>query len=150
MFDTKKETEYDWGFESCCRNNSLKGVEECLSKGADVNRVFYNIIGDGLQLTGLMIACREGNPGIVNRLLQVEGVLVNYQGVRKETAAHWACQGGHEICVELLVKVGTVNWNLRNRDGQTPLDLAIKYRHRNIEEILRNIPDIAAFPQFES
>ena len=73
-----------------------------------------------------MTACREGHPDIVNRLLQVEGVLVNYQGVRKETAAHWACQGGHVACVELLAKVGTVNWNLRNKRGQTPLDLALK------------------------
>ena len=131
MFDTKKENWYDWGLESCCRNNSLNGVEECLSRGADVNRVFYNLIGDGLQLTGLMTACREGHPDIVARLLQVEGVMVNYQGVLKETAAHWACQQGNLSCLQLLAKVGTVDWTIRNNRGQTPLDLG-KFSKKSI------------------
>ena len=63
-------------FLEACRSNNLEEVNDCLSRGLDVNTK-----GDwyGSQWTGLMVACERGTPAIVSRLVQVPGLDINYQ-----------------------------------------------------------------------
>ena len=70
-----------------CRLNNLEGVDDCLSRGVDVNTtdtvrpypVGVNSKSYFGGNTGLMFACHRGNPAIVARLVQVPGVDINCQ-----------------------------------------------------------------------
>ena len=105
-------------FITYCRHNNMEGVNECLSRGVDVNSK-----GDwGGCLTGLMFACNAGNSAIVSRLVEVPGLDINYQDEDGETAAHYASNEpsydpGHTECVRILAETGRVDWNKRNKRG---------------------------------
>ena len=57
-----------------CRENNLEGVNDCLSRGIDVNSK-----EDYYGRTVLIGACEYGNSAIVSRLVQVLGLDINYQ-----------------------------------------------------------------------
>ena len=56
-----------------CRRNNLEGVNDCLSRGFDVNTTIYR----GISV--LMVACKRGNSAIVSRLVQVPELDIKYQ-----------------------------------------------------------------------
>ena len=66
------------------------------------------------QWTALMFACRGGNSAIVSRLVQVEGLDINYQDYLGATAAHLVSWRGHTEYVRLLAETGRVDWNIRD------------------------------------
>ena len=133
-----------------CVNSNLEGVNECLSRGVDVNTK------DGYGSTALMFVCRRGNSAIVSRLVQVPGLDINYQDRTGYTAAHLASMEGHTQCVRILAETGRVDWNKRNnfgrtslfwerkfdRRGGTPLYWALVGRHSDIVEIIVGQPNI--------
>ena len=65
-------------FLKFCKANNLAKVNDCLSRGVDVNTVFE---GERWKDTwsGLMFACELGNSAIVSRLVQVPGLDIDYQ-----------------------------------------------------------------------
>ena len=105
-----------------CQHNNLPGVNQCLSRGINVNT--SNEYG-----TGLMLACEPGHTAIVTRLLQVPGMEINYQIKNGTTAAHLVSARGRTECARLLAETGRVDWNLRGSWGRTPLYLAIEMEH---------------------
>ena len=82
------------------------------------------------QSTALMFASAYDNSTIMSRLVQELELDFNYQetGPCGLTAAHLACeQGGSTQCVRILAESGKVDWNPRDKFGQTPLFLALQY-----------------------
>jgi len=47
-----------------------------------------------------------------------------------------AAENGHEAVVKLLLDIGKVNTDSKNKYKQTPLSLAIKKRHETIVKLL--------------
>ena len=78
-------------FHRHCAQNNLKGVNDCLSRGVDVNTV--NV--DGTGYSALMVACSSGSSAVVARLVQQPGLDVNYQDENGVTAAILAVEKGH-------------------------------------------------------
>ena len=109
-------------FINFCRINYLEGVNNCLAQGVDVNS---KEIKDGRQETALMVACRADNPDIVERLLQVPELDINYQDEDGDTAAHGASINGQTWCIRMMAKTGRVDWNIRDKYGRTPLTYAL-------------------------
>ena len=91
------------------------------------------------QWTPLMFACVAGNPAIVSRLVQVEGLDINYQDHYGHTASHRAC---HTECVRLLALTGRVDWNIRDNYGYTPLYNALEEGRSDIVDIITQQPNI--------
>ena len=123
-----------------CSDNNLEGVNECLSRGVDVNTTTR--IWSGRQWTGLMFACDRGNPPIVSRLVQVPGLDINHQNSYGSTAAHEASMSGHTECVRILAETDRVDWNKRNNNGGTPLYSALWRGHSDIVDIIVRQPNI--------
>lgn len=80
-------------------NDNYGVVELLLTKRANVN------IGTTKGLTPLMLAAFRGYDDIVNYLIQ-EGSYVNMKDQFGNTALDYAFRGGHNGCVNALVKVG--------------------------------------------
>ena len=97
---------------------------------------------DGKQWIALIFACRAGYSAIVSRLVQVEGLDINYQDEEGWTAAHEASMRGHTECVRVLAETGRVDWNIRNKWGNTPLYWALYRGHSDIVDIITQQPNI--------
>jgi len=96
----------------------------------------------GAQWTALMIACEAGNQAIVLRLVQEEGLDINYQDERSYTAAHLVSMKGHTKCVRILAETGRVDWNKRDEWGRTPLYLALWLGRSDTVDIIVQQPNI--------
>ena len=107
-----------------CQENNLDGVNDCLSRGVDVNTTKSN------KWSGLMFACERGHSAIVSRLVQVPGLDINYQDVIM------ASYHGQTKCARKLAETGRVDWNKRDREGETPLYLVLDRRHSDIMDII--------------
>ena len=120
------------------RENNLEGVNDCLSRGVDVNT--KNQYGT----TALMVACYAGNSAIVSRLVQVPGLDINDWDEDVVTAAHLACSQAHgrTESVRILAETGRVDWNKRNIQGYTPLSWALVGGHSDIVDIIVQQPNI--------
>ena len=122
-----------------CRENNLEGVNDCLSRGVDVNTTEES---DGKQISALMAACGAGNSAIVSRLVQVPGLDFNYHDEDGKTAALLASMEGRTECVRILAETDRVDWNKRNNKGFTTLCVALKKGHSDIVEIIVQQPNI--------
>ena len=123
-----------------CRLANLKGVNDCLSRGVDVNTITRN--WSGSQMSGLMVACERGNSAIMSRLVQVPGLDINYQDRCGLTAAHLASMRGHTECVRILAETGRVDWYKAGswyKSGWTPLYCAVSYGHIEIVDIIMDL-----------
>ena len=129
-------------FINHCLGNNLEGVNDCLSRGVDVNTKEES---SGRHWTALMVACRAGNSAIVSRLVQVPGLDINYQDRDGFTAAILASNKGHTECVRRLAETDRVDWNKRNRSGQTPLYwalISVRSTQTDIVNIIVGQPNI--------
>ena len=88
------------------------------------------------QWTPLTFACHAGHSAIVARLVEVDGLAINYQDQYGDIACHWACMMGHTACVQVLANTERADWNRRNMWGQTPLWLALSKGYHEIVNIL--------------
>ena len=126
-------------FVEHCRNNNLDGVNDCLSRGVNINTK-----GDcyGSQWSGLMVACSAGNPTIVSRLVKLPGLDINDQDETGDTAAHRACYHGRTECVRVLAETDRVDWNKADNSGETPLYSALAGGHSDIVDIIIQQPNL--------
>ena len=114
-----------------CRINNLEGMNDCLSRGVDVNTKGELL---GVQRTALMHA--SGHPAIVSRLVQVPGLDINYQDEDCSTAAHLVSLDGRTECVRILAETDRVDWNKTDNWGCTPLLWALEKGHSDIVDII--------------
>lgn len=90
------------------------------------------------DLWSVLDSATIGNHKDAVRLLLDHKVNVNHKDKHGYTALHYAAAidfGDTEI-VDMLLKAGA-DGTLKNLDGNTPLDLAIKYKHQAIAERLK-------------
>lgn len=107
------------------------------------NRVKVNM-RDDLHWTALHYASFNGNVDVAKVLLK-SGADVDSKGAADKTPLHCAASRGHQNFVRLLLQ-NRANVKAKCRDSQsrlkspTPLDLARKYRHENVVQLLQNSP----------
>ena len=85
-------------------------------------------------LTDLMAAAIEGLAPQTSALLQ-QGVAVDTQDRRGNTALHHAAMAGHQHIVERLLQ-GQAHLDAQNHSDETPLYLAAKYGHEGVVNLL--------------
>ena len=102
--------------------------------GVDVN------IKHGDGSTTLMDACVRGHSNIVSKLLQVSGVDINCTDIFSCTALHVAVYYNRQSCVELLMGVGDLDWNVRGVEGDYPVTLAVERGYADILRIILSVP----------
>ncbi len=107
-------------------------VKELIQKGADVNAASIND-----NTTPLMDAANAGRADSV-RLLLENGAKVNKQEASEEkrTALHWAVIGKNPEVVKVLLEY-KADKSLKDKNGLTPLELAVKRNLPKIAELLR-------------
>ena len=94
------------------------------------------------QWTPLIFACRHGEPEIVRRLVQVPGLETDHQDSNGSKAQHYAAEYSAE-CVRALADMNTtVNWNIKNKYGETPLFDAIIDGNTEAVRIIASQPGI--------
>ena len=92
--------------------------------------------------TPLMFACLKGHDNIVRRLSQVPGIQYNCRNESGHTALHLAVLSNRAGCVEVLRGAGvSVDWNLRDNFGRTPLTMAVHRGYPDILQTILSVPD---------
>jgi hypothetical protein len=118
-----------------CRFGELEDVKECLSNGVDVN--FRN----EQKNTGLHMAAANGHLEIVKLVTPLmKKELINSQNEAGNTPLHWAVLNNKKFIVEYLLSL-QADCNLKNEDGERPLDIAIKLE---LPEMLEQIAPFTA------
>ena len=79
--------------------------------------------------------CTDGNLEGVNEC-SFRGVDVNYNDELGDTAALLASFHGHTECVRILADTKRVDWSKADRDGWTPLYMALGRGHSDIMDII--------------
>ncbi|XKL67140.1 hypothetical protein PGB90_010560 [Kerria lacca] len=129
----------DYGFTplhvAACYGRSVI-VDWLLNHGADPNKLDFS------GSTPLHCAAAHGNQSVV-LLLMYASVKLNKQDDDYNQALHLASMNGHVDCVKALLYFAEhaglhLDVNAVNRDGDTPLHLAVKYYYEEIVSILLN------------
>ena len=113
------------------RNNHSEIVAHLLKHGADSNALTF------AHETALHIASRKGHIATMKELLNSN---INLNQVSKDTgdtALHIAVEEGQIEAVKLLLDRNPL-LDIKNKDGQTPLELALQKEHTEIEMLLRS------------
>ena len=100
----------------------ISSVRAALDRGEDVNN------RKGHKNTPLMIAVYHGYTSVVSLLLSQSGVDLTARDRCGDTALHWACMGGADGIVRMLLsRLGEERCNVRNTYNKTPLMVALDY-----------------------
>ena len=122
-----------------CEKCTTEAVDSVIQYGADVN-----ITHGGTA--PLVIACKRGHYGIVERLLQ-EPINVNVINSDGKSALYFAVLASSEILTALVFE--GANPNIRDNDGWTPFDHAIRFKKLDALSILLQSPhQIDYVPKF--
>eukprot|EP00899_Mesostigma_viride_P011736 jgi/Mesvir1/20563/Mv06235-RA.5 len=118
-----------------CAIGDARAVEQLLVAGAEPSGR-----DDSSTLVPLLLAAEGGHAGVVKSLLQksVVPVDVNVADESGRTALHVAASRGHAEVVRLLVVEGKALPGIKDKDGKTPLDLAMS------NEVRQLLKDLAA------
>jgi ankyrin repeat protein len=87
-----------------------------------------------LHETPLMEAARDGYVGIAHRLIRA-GAHVDHLDATRQTALMWAVREGETDYARALLQAGAQR-GLRNRDGETALDIAKRINHGDLITVL--------------
>ncbi|XP_064383739.1 ankyrin-3-like [Halichondria panicea] len=87
--------------------------------------------------TPLHYACYWGSVELVTPLLSRDSSCeyMNAQDGNQDTALHIASRCGHKAIIKLLVSRGAAK-RAKNKDGKTPVDLAIQHEHKKAAKTL--------------
>ena len=103
-----------------------KDVVKALLEWDDWEDIDVNL-QDNQGYTPLINACFYNHKGVVEALLKRKDIDINNQGgPEKKTALHWAIEKGHLDIVRILIKNKDIDRTLKDKDGNTILDLAKK------------------------
>ncbi|KAF1656802.1 Ankyrin repeat domain-containing protein 22, partial [Eudyptes chrysocome] len=83
----------------------------------------------------LMVSKTKQNENLIKMLLTA-GVDVNATDFSGSTALHYACEMKNQAVIPLLLEAHA-DTSVKNRDGETPLDIARRLQFHNIESMLR-------------
>ena len=119
--------------------NKLLIVEFLLGTRYVNPNIGYQNHKDGVMITPLYTASRNGYLRIVNLLLKHKNIDVNIgNGLDNKTALYVAAREGHEAIVELLLDVPGIIIDKSIRNGSTPLMAACARNRHNIVILLIN------------
>jgi len=111
-------------FREAAMHGSL-GVVQSLAGVADVHEIEANS-----GRTALHKAAFWGHDGTVEFLVNTCHLNANVQDHSGDTALHDAARFGHAKCVEILMNA--TDKALRNKDGKTPVEVAVQYAQGKI------------------
>jgi hypothetical protein len=113
----------------CQEKAAAATVTNLLNKGARVDD------SDEIGQTALMRAALAGRPMIIDTLL-AHGARIGLADCAGHTALHWAAAAGMPAAVDALLKHGAEALK-KDSYGQTPLQLAVKFSNRPLENASR-------------
>ncbi|KAF0696985.1 Aste57867_12298 [Aphanomyces stellatus] len=90
--------------------------------------------------TPLWIAAKNGHAGVVQTLLQVDGIEIDWTNSTGDSALVAAASNGHATTVAHLLSCANVN--LANEDGATPLYMASENGHVAVVHLLVTRSDV--------
>ena len=123
------------------RCNNIQVAELLILKGVEVN--IKEVIDTRWYMSPLMTAVKHGHDAMVLLLLS-KGADVNFKDeVTGWTPLMLASLKGHTTAVQTLIKSGA-NCNELNHLGQSALDIAKKWRRKDVENMLERIRTIRA------
>lgn len=119
---------------------ALKGGVETvkyLLSFVEDDEVEFNIdVLDKEENTALILAVSKGHVNVVQVLLD-QGANPNVQSGRgKRSLVHVACGFGHVDVVKMLLNDGRVDWNVKDNQNRTALELATVMQHDAVVELL--------------
>ncbi|XP_072279370.1 ankyrin repeat domain-containing protein 22 [Pyxicephalus adspersus] len=83
----------------------------------------------------IMISKSKLNERLIRLLLQ-SGVDVNAEDISGNTALHYACKMKSQAIVPILLEANA-NPNLKNKEGESPIDIAEKLKFKKMLEVMR-------------
>ena len=123
---------------------SVRGHSECVRILAETGKVDWNMRNKS-GATPLCLALLKGHSETADIIMQQSNIDYNVKSSLKgaDTLGHAAVSGGDVKCVETLVaQERFAGWNVPDRDGDTPLMLAIKENRRNVCKLLLKCPRV--------
>ncbi len=123
-----------------CLARSAEMAELLLDNGADIHYLGYR---DRTPLLWQALSGHDKSPEILQFLLQRDGTIIHDVDFYGENALHLCVLRGYESslqCAEILVAADPTLVNVRNNEGQTPLDVARRSKNvatKRIIELLR-------------
>jgi ankyrin repeat protein len=104
-------------------------VKSTIQRVLDVSSRYFNLIPESFDIA-LQIAADRGHLHIVELLLKVDGININFRG--GALPLFLAAKGGHSAVVELLLAANDVDPNVGDRHSTTPLCLACQKGHVSV------------------
>ncbi|XP_067668433.1 ankyrin repeat, SAM and basic leucine zipper domain-containing protein 1-like [Haliotis asinina] len=86
-------------------------------------------------MTPVMAAAWRGHRDVVE-LLVSRGADVSLVTDAGNNIRHWACGGGDRTTVEFVLSLDGVDVNARNNNGRTVADVARRWGHRQLSDLL--------------
>ncbi len=146
-----------------CKENGVKLAELLLSKGANINGadedndsfLSYSILSDNLKLTEFIInkgadrTQRDTNRNMgclpihgvksveMLKLLIGKGFEINQTCNNGRNLLHFAAKDDLKDIAQYLVDNRLVDINQKDKNGETPLDYATRFKHAEIAEIIK-------------
>lgn len=124
-YDINESPIFRGALQAAIHNKNTECIEVFIEAGANLN------IMDENSQTPLHVAAGGGHDDYVVLFLE-KGSNINIRGDDDGyTALHYAARYGHIKCVQLLLNYGA-DVDILDADGNSPLDLAIKYNHKKV------------------
>ena len=117
-----------------CKTGQLELARLLLGKGANVNA------RNGKGFGSLFVAVEKNRSDVVRLLLEQDGIEVDArQESHGYTPLHKAAEDGNVVLIKLLVEKGRANTGLKNKKGETPLQVAERGKRDKAVQLLKSL-----------